>query len=91
MPAPRPAARSATNCSVACTACWAGRRCRRPAPGAHGQHGPAHRADAIVVGTPSTSPQLAALGLDLSALGEEGYLLRSVRIDGRPATAVAAF
>lgn len=50
----------------------------------------AGRAGAIVVGTPSTSPQLAALGLDLSALGEEGYLLRSVRIDGRPATAVAA-
>ena len=58
---------------------------RAPVPAAR-----AGRAGAIVVGTPATSPQLAALRLDLSALGEEGYLLRSVRIDGRPATAVAA-
>ena len=50
----------------------------------------ATRAGALLVGTPASSPQLKALGLDLSALGREGYLLRSVRIDGRPATVVAA-
>ena len=50
----------------------------------------ASREGAILVGTPASLPQLAALGLDLSGVGEEGYLLRSVRIDGRPATVVAA-
>ena len=50
----------------------------------------AGREGAILVGTPASLPQLVALGLDLSGLGEEGYLLRSVRIDGRPATVVAA-
>ncbi len=56
-----------------------------PAP----PHG-ASRDGAVLVGTPAGSPQLAALKLDLEALGGEGYLIRSVRIDGRPATAVAA-
>jgi len=50
----------------------------------------AGRDGAVVVGTPASSPQLAALKLDLSGLGDEGYLVRSVRIDGRPATVVAA-
>ena len=50
----------------------------------------AGRAGALLVGTPASSPQLRALKLDLSALGEEGYLVRSVRIDGRAATVVAA-
>jgi alpha-glucuronidase len=50
----------------------------------------ATRAGALLVGTPASSPQVKALGLDLSGLGEAGYLLRSVRIDGRPATVVAA-
>jgi len=50
----------------------------------------AGREGALVVGTPASSPQLKALKLDLSGLGEEGYLIRSVRIDGRPATAIAA-
>jgi alpha-glucuronidase len=48
------------------------------------------RDGALLVGTPAGSPQLAALKLDLKALGDEGYLIRSVRIDGHPATAVAA-
>ncbi|GAB3512695.1 alpha-glucuronidase family glycosyl hydrolase [Pseudoxanthomonas daejeonensis] len=50
----------------------------------------AGRAGALLVGTPASSPQLRALKLDLSTLGEEGYLVRSVRIDGRAATVVAA-
>src|SRR5690606_22624283 len=45
---------------------------------------------AIVVGTPASVPQLASLQADLQALGEEGYLIRATRIDGRPATVVAA-
>ncbi|MET0289567.1 MAG: alpha-glucuronidase family glycosyl hydrolase [Pseudoxanthomonas sp.] len=45
---------------------------------------------AIVIGTPASSPQIAALKLPLAGLGREGYLIRSVRIDGHAATVVAA-
>jgi alpha-glucuronidase len=45
---------------------------------------------ALVVGTPDSLPRLAALDLDLTALGQEGYLIRSLRIDGRAATAIVA-
>ena len=45
---------------------------------------------AIVVGTPASSPAIARLGLDLGGLGEEGYLIRSVAVDGHAATVVAA-
>ncbi|MBL8550093.1 MAG: alpha-glucuronidase [Hyphomonadaceae bacterium] len=45
---------------------------------------------AIVFGTPTSSPAIAALNLDLSTLGNEGYLIRSVRIGGRRATIIAA-
>jgi alpha-glucuronidase len=55
------------------------------APGA----GPAGRG-AIVIGTPASSPLVRGLGLDLSALGREGFLIRSVRLNGRPATVIAA-
>ncbi len=48
------------------------------------------RDGAIVVGTPASSPLVAALGLDTAALGREGYLIRSVRIGGHQATVVAA-
>ena len=44
----------------------------------------------VVAGTPASSPVLAKLGLDLSALGDEGYLVRSLRIDGHAATVIAA-
>ena len=47
-------------------------------------------AGAVLVGTPSSLPRLARLGLELDGLGEEGYLIRSVDIDGRAATVVAA-
>ena len=50
----------------------------------------AAQAGAIVIGTPQTSPLVASLQLDLSGLGAEGYLVRSVDIAGHPATVIAA-
>ena len=49
-------------------------------------------AGAIVLGTPTSAPAVAALGLDqtLRTLGDEGYVLRSVRVQGQAATVVAA-
>ncbi|WP_425521242.1 alpha-glucuronidase family glycosyl hydrolase [Xanthomonas translucens] len=47
----------------------------------------AERAGAIVLGTPAT-PAIARLRLDTRGLGEEGYLIRSVVVDGRPLTAI---
>ncbi|UYY59251.1 alpha-glucuronidase family glycosyl hydrolase [Sphingomonas sp. S2-65] len=44
---------------------------------------------AIVIGT-ARSPQVAALGLPLAGLGDEGYLLRSATVAGRPVTVIAA-
>ncbi|HEU4625876.1 MAG TPA: alpha-glucuronidase family glycosyl hydrolase [Steroidobacteraceae bacterium] len=44
----------------------------------------------IVLGTPASSPEIAALRLDLTGLGPEGYLIRSVTIGGHPATVIAA-
>lgn len=53
---------------------------------------PAHRdvlpAGAILFGTPK-SPRIAGLNLPLHTLGREGYLIRSVRIDGKPVTVIA--
>src|SRR5690606_19657301 len=48
------------------------------------------RKGALVVGTPASVPQLASLQGGLEGLGEEGYLIREARIDGRKATVVAA-
>lgn len=45
---------------------------------------------AIVVGTAASSPVIARLGLKTRGLGREGYLIRSVTIDGHPAIAIAA-
>src|SRR5690606_35450710 len=45
---------------------------------------------AVLVGTPDSLPQIRRLGLDLDGLGDEGYLIRSVQLDGRAATVVAA-
>jgi alpha-glucuronidase len=45
---------------------------------------------AIVFGTPESSPVVAGLKLPLRRLGGEGYLIRSVRLSGRPAILVAA-
>ena len=44
---------------------------------------------AIVVGTPASSPLIARLKLDTKALGHDGYLIRSVNLDGRAITVVA--
>jgi alpha-glucuronidase len=47
---------------------------------------------ALVVGTPGTSPAIAALGWTeaLARLGDEGYLIRSTSISGRAATVIAS-
>src|SRR5690606_19642097 len=55
-----------------------------------GQAARVQRNGAIVVGTPAAVPQLSALQGDLEGLGEEGYLIRRTRLDGRAATVVAA-
>ncbi|MCW2038349.1 alpha-glucuronidase [Xanthomonas arboricola] len=47
----------------------------------------ATRDGAIVLGTAQT-PQIAALGLATQALGREGYLIRSTRVDGHQATVI---
>ncbi len=44
---------------------------------------------AIVIGT-ARSPRIAALGLPLSGLGREGFVLRSMTVDGRRVTVIAA-
>lgn len=44
---------------------------------------------AIVVGTPASSPLIARLGLDIAGLGREGYVIRSVVVDGHAATVIA--
>jgi alpha-glucuronidase len=48
------------------------------------------RDGAIVVGTPQSSPLIARLRLPLAGLGAEGFCIRSLRIDGRAVTAIAA-
>ncbi len=44
----------------------------------------------IVLGTPQASAAIRGLNLPLSSLGAEGYLIRSVTIDGHPVTVIAA-
>jgi alpha-glucuronidase len=48
------------------------------------------RDGAIIFGTPRSSPVVAALHLDLSAAGREGYLIRSLSVDGHRSTVIAA-
>jgi alpha-glucuronidase len=48
------------------------------------------RDGALLIGTPKSSPAIAALNLDLGGAGEEGYVIRSVRVQGHSATAIAA-
>ncbi|HEY1607485.1 MAG TPA: alpha-glucuronidase family glycosyl hydrolase [Allosphingosinicella sp.] len=50
----------------------------------------ADRDGAILLSTPQSSAAIAALRLPLGRLGEEGYLIRSVRIGGHRATIIAA-
>ena len=44
----------------------------------------------LVIGTPQSSTLIAPLRQELGALGDEGYLLRQTRIDGRDVLLVAA-
>jgi alpha-glucuronidase len=44
----------------------------------------------LVMGTPNSSPLIAQLDLPLAPLGRDGYLIRSVALDGRRITAIAA-
>jgi alpha-glucuronidase len=50
------------------------------------------RAGAVIAGTPSTSPLVAALGWTdaLARLGDEGYVIRSAIVGGFPATVIAS-
>jgi alpha-glucuronidase len=50
------------------------------------------RAGALIVGTPASSKLIASLPLaaDLRRAGAEGYVIRSLRVNGRPAIVVAA-
>jgi alpha-glucuronidase len=44
----------------------------------------------IIFGTPASSRAVASLGLPLGGLGEEGYLIRSLRTQGRTIIVIAA-
>jgi alpha-glucuronidase len=44
----------------------------------------------VLLGTPTDTPAIAALRLPLAALGDEGYLIRTVPIAGRTTIVVAA-
>ncbi|MFN8561486.1 MAG: alpha-glucuronidase family glycosyl hydrolase [Anaerolineae bacterium] len=50
------------------------------------------QAGALVVGTPDSSPAIAALGLggDLARVGDEGFVIRSAELNGNACIAVAA-
>ncbi|HET9473867.1 MAG TPA: alpha-glucuronidase family glycosyl hydrolase, partial [Steroidobacteraceae bacterium] len=52
--------------------------------------GEASQPGALFFGTPRSSPVLAALPLGLERVGSEGYVIRSMMVNGRPATAIAA-
>jgi alpha-glucuronidase len=48
------------------------------------------REGAVVAGTAASSPVVAGLRLDTRPLGNEGYLIRSVRVAGHAATVITA-
>ncbi|HEU5133535.1 MAG TPA: alpha-glucuronidase family glycosyl hydrolase [Steroidobacteraceae bacterium] len=50
----------------------------------------ASRAGAVVFGTPASSRVIAGLPLLLERVGREGYVIRSLNIDQRPAIVIAA-
>jgi alpha-glucuronidase len=45
---------------------------------------------AVVIGTAASSPVIAGLRLDLSAAGKEGFVLRTMTVNGHKATVIAA-
>ena len=52
--------------------------------------GEASQAGAVFFGTPASSAAIKALPLGLERAGAEGYVIRSVSVNGRPATVIAA-
>jgi alpha-glucuronidase len=52
--------------------------------------GDVEKPGALVIGTPRSSSLVAGLELDLESAGPEGYVIRSVRFNGHPATVIAA-
>jgi alpha-glucuronidase len=44
----------------------------------------------ILIGTPASSPAIARLDLPLKAAGDEGYLIRTLTVDGKATTVIAA-
>src|SRR5688500_18025177 len=50
---------------------------------------PASTRAALLAGT-SAQPRIAGLKLPLQAAGPQGYVIRSVQVDGRPTTVIAA-
>lgn len=48
------------------------------------------RSGVVAFGTPRSSPLIARLALPLNSLGGEGYLVRSVSVEGRRITVIAA-
>ncbi len=44
----------------------------------------------ILMGTPQSSPIITRLNLPLSALGDEGYLIRTLKVRGKAVTVIAA-
>ncbi|MES1156754.1 MAG: alpha-glucuronidase family glycosyl hydrolase [Alphaproteobacteria bacterium] len=50
----------------------------------------ATRDGSVILGTPTSSPAIAAQRLDLSALGQEGYLIKSASVDRHAATIITA-
>ena len=47
-------------------------------------------AGGIILGTPASSPLIAGLKLPLGPAGPEGYVIRSLQLDGHPVTVIAA-
>ena len=47
-----------------------------------------NRDGAIIVGTAASSPLIAKLRLDTQGFGRDGYVIRSVIVEGHPATAI---
>jgi alpha-glucuronidase len=50
----------------------------------------ATRGGALIVGSPDSSPEIRAMRLPLSRVGDEGFVIRSTTVRGRPATVIAA-
>jgi alpha-glucuronidase len=52
---------------------------------------PSAQADSVIlIGTPASSPAIARLDLPLKAAGDEGYLIRTLTVDGKATTVIAA-